>query len=637
MGGLMNELKIQVGELVSYQGKNFIIKQLSGGLKTVILEDLANNNLLNADIKNLLPPLDLNKEEQKNKVKALELLGDEEWIIAQKRLSIIRPILENRGDGKLLLEIAEENNINAATIYRWIEKFENTGQITSLVPEKSDGGKGTSRLSPEVDSIMNIVIEELYLSKQKNPITKVSREIKRRCSLVDLKPPHINTIRNRILAISEETQLRFREGRKIANDKFKPVIKHFPNAEFPLSVVQIDHTLMDIILVDEIYRKPIGRPWITLAIDVYSRIVTGLYISFDPPGALGTGMCVANSILPKEAWLTRLDIDGEWPCWGKMKVIHVDNAKEFRGNMLSRACEEYGINLEWRPVKTPHWGGHIERLLGTLLKEIHTLPGSTFSNPKQRGEYDSEAKAAFTLMDFEKWLITYIVNVYNKRIHSAIGMTPFHKFQEGIYQKTGIPPRIFNEIKVKLDFLPYVERSIQEYGVVIDHIHYFGDVLRKWIHSVEKTTVKNRQKRKFIFKRDPRDISVVFFFDPDLNEYFQIPYRDTSRPPMTLWEHKEILNRLEKSGVKQVDEDLIFQAYEKLREIEERAISKTRQKSRTKKQAKTSHSFKKSIQHEINKTHPEEAQDEILFETLKPKIDFTNIKPFDEIEYESLN
>lgn len=637
MGGLIKELKIQVGEPVSFQGKNFIIKQLSGGLRTVILEDLTNNNLINAEIKNLLPPLDLTKQEETNKTKALELLGEEEWITAQKRLAIIRPILEDKGNGKLLLEIAEENNISAATIYRWIEKFESTGQITSLVPEKSDGGKGSSRLSPEVDSIMNIVIQELYLSKQKNPIVKVAREIKRRCKLVDLKPPHINTIRNRILAISEETKVRFREGKKAANDKFNPNIGNFPDPEFPLSVVQIDHTLLDIILVDEIYRKPIGRPWITLAIDVYSRMVTGLYISFDPPGALGTGMCVANSILPKEAWLTRLDIDGDWPCWGRMTKLYADNAKEFRGHMLSRACEEYGINLEWRPVKTPHWGGHIERLLGTFLGEIHTLPGTTFSNPKQRGEYDSEGKAAFTLMEFEKWLVYFIVNIYSKRIHSSIGMPPFHKFQEGIYQKTGIPPRIFNEIKVKLDFLPYVERSIQEYGVVIDHIHYFGDVMRKWIHSVDRITVKNRQKRKFIFKRDPRDISVVYFFDPELKEYFQIPYRDTSRPPMTLWEHKEILNRLERSGMKHVDEDMIFQAYEKLREIEEQAVSKTKQKSRAKRIAKTNHSREKSLKHEINKSQPAESHRETLFEPLKPKIDFNNIKPFDEIEYEPLN
>ena len=60
-----------------------------------------------------------------------------------------------------------------------------------------------------------------------------------------------------------------------------------------------------------------------------------------------------------------------------MSTVHADNAKEFRGTMLRKAYQEYGIHLHWRPVRRPHFGGHIERLLGTLNHEIHNLPGST--------------------------------------------------------------------------------------------------------------------------------------------------------------------------------------------------------------------------------------------------------------------
>ena len=63
----------------------------------------------------------------------------------------------------------------------------------------------------------------------------------------------------------------------------------------------MDHTKLDIILVDDIHRRPIGRPWITLAMDVFSRVVAGSYVSFDPPGALSTGLCLAHGILPKDA------------------------------------------------------------------------------------------------------------------------------------------------------------------------------------------------------------------------------------------------------------------------------------------------------------------------------------------------
>ena len=62
--------------------------------------------------------------------------------------------------------------------------------------------------------------------------------------------------------------------------------------------------------------------------------------------------------------------------------------------MLRRACEQYGIALDYRPIQQPHMGGHIERLLGTLMRALHALPGATFSNAQQRGHYDSEASAA---------------------------------------------------------------------------------------------------------------------------------------------------------------------------------------------------------------------------------------------------
>src|SRR5690606_23715784 len=135
------------------------------------------------------------------------------------------------------------------------------------------------------------------------------------CLKLGIIAPHENTIRNRIKAISGELAAAKRLGKKAA-DKFKPIDGSFPGANWPLSVVQIDHTKLDIILVDDHYRRPIGRPWITLSIDVYSRMVTGFYISFDPPNALSTGLCLAHAILPKEKLLSKFDVKNEWPVWG---------------------------------------------------------------------------------------------------------------------------------------------------------------------------------------------------------------------------------------------------------------------------------------------------------------------------------
>jgi putative transposase len=103
-------------------------------------------------------------------------------------------------------------------------------------------------------------------------------------------------------------------------------------------------------------------------------------------------------------------------------------------------------------------------------------------------------------------------------------------------------------------------------------------VLRCWIDSREPDGSK--RTRTFIIRRDPRDISVVYFFDPELNCYFEIPYRDTSRPALTLWELREARTRLKQQGVAHMDEDLIFQVYRKLRVIEEEASTATRKAHR---------------------------------------------------------
>lgn len=636
------ELSLQPGSLVTYQNKPYQIRQLTGNLKTVVLEDPISGRLLRAPIAHLLPPAPA--AEGTPPLVPLELVSDEQWAVAQQRLAIIQPLLDRRGDGELVQAVARQHDLGPATLYRWMSQFEATGQVSQLIPGQSSGGEGQSRLTPELEALVRASVEEVYLTKERYPLARVYHDVCARCERHGLSAPHLNTLRNRVLAIRQEKALRFRHGHKAADDKFRPHQGKYPGADFPLAVVQIDHTPGDVILVDDATRMPLGKPWITMAIDVYSRMVVGLYVSFETPGALGVGMCVANSLLPKEAWLHRLDVLGDWPCWGKMRKIYADNGKEFRGNMLKRACEEYGIDLEWRPVRKAHYGGHIERLLGTLSQEIHQLPGTTFSNPQQKGEYPSAEKAALTLGEFEQWLLHLIVNIYHKRIHSQLGRTPLETFEDGIYQKTGLPPRFQDELRVRLDFLPFFERTIQEYGVVLDHIHYYSDVLRPWVHALEGDSPKNRRKRKFLFKRDPRDISILFFYDPEAKAYFQVPYRDLQRPPMTLWEHREALRQLESEGVKEVDEAALFAAHDKLYALAERAVKQTQLVRRQRRQARTQSSLTKSVRQEMGLEAPvlsAPTPDEHLPVALlpaQPVLVLTGpIQPYDELEYGTFN
>ncbi|MFX8262684.1 Mu transposase C-terminal domain-containing protein, partial [Acinetobacter baumannii] len=78
-----------------------------------------------------------------------------------------------------------------------------------------------------------------------------------------------------------------------------------------------------------------------------------------------------------------------------------------------------------------------------------------------------------------------------------------------------------------LDFLPIFERTIQADGVSVDNVRYYADVLRLWIGAKDSETGK---ARVHLFRRDPRDISCLWFYDPETRQYSKIPMADQDAP-----------------------------------------------------------------------------------------------------------
>lgn len=152
----------------------------------------------------------------------------------------------------------------------------------------------------------------------------------------------------------------------------------------PLDIVQIDHTPVDLILVDPIERRPIGRPWVTVAIDVFSRCIAGVHVTLEAPSSTSVGLCLAHVASDKRTWLDAIDVDADWPIMGRPRCIGVDNAAEFHSEALERGCAQHDIAIAWRPLGRPQVGGVVERVIGTLMELVHSLPGTTFSNVLQR-------------------------------------------------------------------------------------------------------------------------------------------------------------------------------------------------------------------------------------------------------------
>lgn len=545
------------------------------------------------------------------------LISDESWEKAQFKYEAIQPLLSLNSayiGTKGLEKRAQECNVTTRTIRNWITAFETTGSIVSLLEQKRGWSTGKIRLENESDHLIKEVINDYFLTKQRPSVEATIREIYRRCNKKRIKKPSKNAVRLRIKQISEKEYLKGRGFRDKARNKFSAKPGSFPGADYPLSVIQIDHTPADIILVDDKYRKPIGRPWITLAIDVYSRMITGFYISLDAPSVTSVAMCISRSILVKDKLLHNLGIlDVEWPVYGYPHKIHTDNGPDFQSLNLKRSCALHGINIEFRPLARPEFGGHIERLIGSFMKKIHEIPGTTFSNLSQRIEYDSEKNAIFTFDEFEKYIALHISKVYHFTKHSSLGMAPIQKWKVGLFgdsmnEGIGLPEIPTDEQTLILDFMPYWKRTVQHTGVCIDKLDYYDSCLNAFINTKDE----DGKAKKYIFRRDPRDISKIWFYDPVLKKYFKVPFANQALPQMSIWEFKQLSKIvLEKHNT--VNQQLIYQAWDEMQSMITTAEVNTkrirRQQQRKKIHKKSQDIYEDSIVERpqvIEKLHVEE-------------------------------
>ena len=515
-----------------------------------------------------------------------EMVDDSDWAEMEKRLEAILPIIEGRPLDEVMAK-AEEAGVHYTTLYRWHRNYRNRGGMQGLIPSKRGRKAGVPRINPRAETVIREVIDEFYLTPRKPRVQWVIRKVHLRCGEMGIPLPSKNTIRNRIAEIGGRKKIAAREGEGTARDMYDPAPGKF-EAEYPLQIVQIDHTRMDVVVVDARTRQPIGRPWLTLAIDIYSRMIQGYYLSLDPPSATSVAMCISSAVLPKEKILIEHGIEGEWNIWGYMDTVHVDNGADFRSKALERACAIHGIHIDFRPLGKTSYGGHVERVIGTMMESTHLLHGTTFSSVTKKGKYDPDANASMTLRELEKWFLTFVTKVYHRREHSSLGMSPEEKFRRGILSEDGygLPARPADPYTLYLDFLPAFERTVQRNGVNIDGISYYDPVLRPHVLSEDPATGK---RRKFLFRRDPKNVSEIWFRDGENGSYHRIPAADQSMPDMTLWELRAAKERArERSAGRGTEERDVLAAYDELFSMAEesrRQTKKARRETERKKHA----------------------------------------------------
>lgn len=512
---------------------------------------------------------------------------DAEWSrafeIYRNLLGLLQLEKSERTIGEIA-KVARVLDLSTPSVYRLLAKYKKHGRVSALL-RKPRSDRGQSRLSSQVMEIVNGCIEKHYLTQNRKSVSSVWKEVDRACKTAGTGTPTLTTVRSVVYRLDPATVEARRYSQKRADEKFAPLLGAFPNANNPYEVIQIDHTPMDVIIVDDVHRRPIGRAYLTIAFDVRSKMVTGFVISIDNPGAMATGLCVAMSILPKDDWLKERALDNlnlSWPCYGFMRTIHTDNAKEFRGEMLSRACAEYNISLEKRKKGHPQYGGGVERAFRTFMSKVHEeLPGTTRSNVLQRADYDSEGRAVLSLAALERWFAIYIVGEYHLSPHKGNdGVAPLDVWRkahlEGLdgAMPVGLPLPLRPDAaeRLRLDFLPLFEGTVQQYGVKNWSIDWYSPRIQRFIG--EKTP--DGKGRKFLCRYDPRDLQKIWLYDDRTREYITVPYRVSSRPPVSLWEIQRAKKQLKDQGSPTTNEALIFNAIDLAREVIQKEAKTTK-------------------------------------------------------------
>ena len=384
------------------------------------------------------------------------------------------------------------------------------------------------------------------------------RRVQETCRIEGLPPPHRSTIQRRVDELDLLGAAR-RRGEVSLEAEVTPSAGRF-HAERPNDVWQIDHTIVDLIVVDEETRLPIGRPYLTIAVDICTRMVAGFHLSLDAPSSVSVGLCILHAAYDKTSWLQERGVEHPWPVAGLPSVLHCDNGPEFHSRALKAACREYGIKLVYRPPATPRFGGHIERLIGAMMGAVHILPGTTFSNTKAREGYASEERAVLSLRELERWLAVEITGVYQRRIHSALLRPPLAVWQElqgGL--SFDLPP---DRMAFWTSFLPETRRRLLKDGIHLEKIRYWSDVLARDLGRSGEMRIKY----------DPRDLSRIFVRRPD-GGYIEARYRNLAYPAVTIWEWRNAKRRLFEQGKRDLDEDAIFSALAQQRRIEDDAVA----------------------------------------------------------------
>ncbi|MBM5575315.1 Mu transposase C-terminal domain-containing protein [Deefgea sp. CFH1-16] len=438
------------------------------------------------------------------------------------------------------------------TFYRWCRTYTDSGQdIMSLVPRTANSGRRCGQVADEVIELFFDIVDEFFLTRAKMSRSNVHAVLVDRVLAINAQRDKANWLRpisfNAFCRWIKERidpflVMRRREGVAFATRYFRRRDRG-PSALFPMERIEIDHTVLDVLIVHPITRALLGRPTCTVAIDRRTRMVVAIYLDLAPPSSVAVLMCLRQAVESKQGILQQIGCESmAWPVEGRMQQICIDNGPEFHGNHFKRFCGDLAVDIQYCPPGKPWYKGAVERFLRTLnLGLIHSLPGTTRSNPRDRGSYPSEKLASLTLDELRNLVWKWVVVEYHNRRHSELGETPLQAWNALIEEHPipKLPESLQLEVEASLSFEVAVRNGrVQAKGLVYEHPYL--------VHLQE------RLDGKTMLRVNPDDVTQAYLYDPNNRSLIQLNcLTDLAEPGMCWLDFQTLRKRRNDCGDQQ--------------------------------------------------------------------------------------
>ncbi|WP_448093682.1 transposase [Pseudomonas lini] len=340
--------------------------------------------------------------------------------------------LPRRETVALIKRLSEEQSDNKApcytTVYGWLKTYRHAGgnPVALVQMPLRKRQRRLDRQAPVVVEIIDYWVRELYLTELPYSISEITDVIV--CSLEDLngkRPisdqlhiPSITTIYRIIREYDEYEKDLHRKGRQRALKKQKWSRKSPPPTHL-LERIECDTQVIDVFVVND-NGNVIGRPFLTVLLEVISRSIIGYDISLNPP-------CIEKTL---RALKHSLSSDKDHAGLGLIYIM--DNGSEFAGAKLAYVMQLLGAEIVFCEPYAPDQKPHVERWFKTHnLQFAHHLSGTTFSDPEARGDYRSEDNATYTVEELKEQFEVYL-DIYHHSFHRSLNDSPFNTWAKNV-------------------------------------------------------------------------------------------------------------------------------------------------------------------------------------------------------------